>query len=290
MLHSFCAVEQFDWRATEIDIDGIFAVSLDVKYSHSYHHFLAIPKFLSHRVAVIKDRIMMAKRRANYNRSSDCDNAANIRSSSLSRNRLSPRSTSIVSIVLLSMVAFSSLRSVRSFSPNQCSYSNDKLAKQWQNNIQFSSTINKQQPLHTPLGATVGDDSDEIEIEIETDDNIQNEMIAITGFTTPATTDKETSEAATTTSGTTGTTTILFGGTDDGYDGLGEYDPSENLPQTQREVPNVGDPQLRVKEKDWSVTNILKELAAIQQQGPQKYCILGTRHCSYLHQQIIELL
>jgi hypothetical protein len=45
-----------------------------------------------------------------------------------------------------------------------------------------------------------------------------------------------------------------------------------------------------VKEKDWSVTNILKELAAINQQGPQKYCILGTRHCSYLHQQIIELL
>ena len=71
---------------------------------------------------------------------------------------------------------------------------------------------------------------------------------------------------------------------------MGDYDPSENLPQTERAVPNVGDPQLRVKEKDWSVTNILKELAAIQQQGPQKYCILGTRHCSYLHQQIIELL
>lgn len=78
-------------------------------------------------------------------------------------------------------------------------------------------------------------------------------------------------------------------GTDDGYDGLGEYDPSENLPQT-RDAPNVGDPQLRVKVKDPSVTDILKELAAIQQQGPQKYCILGTRHCSYLHQQIIELL
>ena len=28
----------------------------------------------------------------------------------------------------------------------------------------------------------------------------------------------------------------------------------------------------------------------IQGQGPSKYCILGTRHCSYLHQQIIELL
>jgi hypothetical protein len=77
---------------------------------------------------------------------------------------------------------------------------------------------------------------------------------------------------------------------DDLYNGLGEYDPSENLPQTQREVPIVGNPQLRVKEKERSVTNILKELAAIQQQGPQKYSILGTRHCSYLHQQIIELL
>jgi hypothetical protein len=76
--------------------------------------------------------------------------------------------------------------------------------------------------------------------------------------------------------------------TDDGYDGLGEYDPSEGI-SPKREVV-VGDPQLRVKEKERSVTSILKELAAIQQQGPQKYCILGTRHCSYLHQQIIELL
>ena len=76
--------------------------------------------------------------------------------------------------------------------------------------------------------------------------------------------------------------------TDDGYDGLGEYDPSEGL-RPEREVV-VGNPQIRVKEKDRSVTSILRELAAIQQQGPQKYCILGTRHCSYLHQQIIELL
>jgi hypothetical protein len=75
---------------------------------------------------------------------------------------------------------------------------------------------------------------------------------------------------------------------DDGYEGLGEYDPSEGL-RPEREVV-VGDPQLRVMEKEQSFTSILKELAAIQQQGPQKYCILGTRHCSYLHQQIIELL
>lgn len=68
---------------------------------------------------------------------------------------------------------------------------------------------------------------------------------------------------------------------------LGEYDPYERL--GGREV-NVGDPQIKVREKERSVTSILKELAAIQQQGPQKYCILGTRHCSYMHQQIIELL
>mmetsp|Transcript_33171 Transcript_33171/g.80175 ORF Transcript_33171/g.80175 Transcript_33171/m.80175 type:complete len:246 (+) Transcript_33171:117-854(+) len=75
---------------------------------------------------------------------------------------------------------------------------------------------------------------------------------------------------------------------DDGYDGLGEYDPSEGI-RPEREVV-VGDPQVRLKEKERDVTSILRELAAIQQQGPQKYCILGTRHCSYLHQQIIELL
>lgn len=79
----------------------------------------------------------------------------------------------------------------------------------------------------------------------------------------------------------------LFG-SDDGYDGLGEYDPSEDI-RPEREVV-VGDPQIRLKQKDQSVTSILRELAAIQQQGPQKYCILGTRHCSFLHQQIIELL
>jgi hypothetical protein len=70
---------------------------------------------------------------------------------------------------------------------------------------------------------------------------------------------------------------------------VGGYDPSERL-SPEREV-NVGDPQLKVmEEKEFSVTSILRELAAIQQQGPRKYCILGTRHCSFLHQQIIELL
>ena len=70
---------------------------------------------------------------------------------------------------------------------------------------------------------------------------------------------------------------------------VGDFDPQKKIPM-KREVI-VGNPQQRVlKEKEMSVTSILKELAAIQQQGPQKYCILGTRHCSFLHQQIIELL
>lgn len=69
---------------------------------------------------------------------------------------------------------------------------------------------------------------------------------------------------------------------------LGEFDPSKKIP-VKREVL-VGDPQIKIKKKEKSVTAILQELAAIQQQGPRKYCILGTRHCSYLHQQIIELL
>lgn len=72
--------------------------------------------------------------------------------------------------------------------------------------------------------------------------------------------------------------------------GVGGYDPSEGI-DVDTEKLNVGNPQkLQLQEKEFSVTAILKELKAIQQQGPQKYCILGTRHCSYMHQQIIELL
>ena len=72
-----------------------------------------------------------------------------------------------------------------------------------------------------------------------------------------------------------------------------EYDPEKVSKKadffSEREVL-VGDPQIKVKKKEKSVSTILQELAAIQKQGPKKYCILGTRHCSYLHQQIIELL
>jgi len=137
---------------------------------------------------------------------------------------------------------------------------------QVQSSCSITSTIQRQQPLHTKLGAASDDDCIGIG-----NDRISNDNDEILSTTSEK-------------------TTIINFGSDDGYDGLGEYDPSENLPKSERGVPNVGDPQLRVKEKDWSVTDIMKELAAINQQGPQKYCILGTRHCSYLHQQIIELL
>lgn len=41
-------------------------------------------------------------------------------------------------------------------------------------------------------------------------------------------------------------------------------------------------------EKEYSIETILKELAEIQNQGPKNYCVLGTRHCSYLHQQVSD--
>lgn len=43
-------------------------------------------------------------------------------------------------------------------------------------------------------------------------------------------------------------------------------------------------------ERDLSFDTVLQELSAIQQDGPRNIAILGTRHTSYLHQQIIELL
>lgn len=42
----------------------------------------------------------------------------------------------------------------------------------------------------------------------------------------------------------------------------------------------------KVVEKEYSIEAILKELAEIQNQGPKNYCVLGTRHCSFLHQQV----
>ena len=217
----------------------------------------------------------MAQRMATQNTSSDCDNAINAQSTSPPPppllNRRSLRSLSIATIFLLSVVVFSSISLVRSFPVRPVSPGKNTLVKQKQFSSLGSTIKQQKQPLHTTIRASSNDDC------------IDNDVITPSAH---ASSDekKETAAAA------AESTITTLGGTDDGYDGLGEYDPSENLPQTERAVPNVGDPQLRVKEKDWSVTNILKELAAIQQQGPQKYCILGTRHCSYMHQQIIELL
>jgi len=70
--------------------------------------------------------------------------------------------------------------------------------------------------------------------------------------------------------------------------GVGEYDREEKL-GLERETANVGDPQA-VIDKPMNITSVLTELQAIQSQGPKKYCILGTRHCSFLHQQIVEML
>mmetsp|Transcript_26979 Transcript_26979/g.65564 ORF Transcript_26979/g.65564 Transcript_26979/m.65564 type:complete len:237 (+) Transcript_26979:35-745(+) len=44
------------------------------------------------------------------------------------------------------------------------------------------------------------------------------------------------------------------------------------------------------RDTDKSFDTVLQELTAIQQDGPRNVAILGTRHTSYLHQQIIELL
>ncbi|CAM9769455.1 unnamed protein product [Ectocarpus fasciculatus] len=68
---------------------------------------------------------------------------------------------------------------------------------------------------------------------------------------------------------------------------------SQSAAPARTEIPTdvavVGAPQ-QVVEKEYSIEAILKELAEIQNQGPKNVCVLGTRHCSFLHQQIIELL
>lgn len=70
--------------------------------------------------------------------------------------------------------------------------------------------------------------------------------------------------------------------------GLGEFNPEEKL-GLERDAAIVGDP-LTAQEEPMNITKVLTELQAMQSQGPQKYCILGTRHCSFLHQQIVEML
>lgn len=69
---------------------------------------------------------------------------------------------------------------------------------------------------------------------------------------------------------------------------VGEFSKEDQLGLV-RETAVVGDPQVAQLET-MNITKVLTELQAIQSQGPKKYCILGTRHCSFLHQQIVEML
>jgi hypothetical protein len=47
---------------------------------------------------------------------------------------------------------------------------------------------------------------------------------------------------------------------------------------------------IKEEERDKMFDTILQELSAIQQNAPRRVAILGTRHFSFLHQQIVELL
>lgn len=64
-------------------------------------------------------------------------------------------------------------------------------------------------------------------------------------------------------------------------DGLlsGRYDPTSS-----------GTATMQREERDQSIEEILRQLESIQQGNPKKIVILGTRHCTFLHQQIVELL
>lgn len=77
--------------------------------------------------------------------------------------------------------------------------------------------------------------------------------------------------------------------------GVEDYDFERRL-GLKRETAVVGAPQTAVIDAEeeeiskMNITQVMTELQAIQSQGPKKYCILGTRHCSFLHQQIVEML
>lgn len=56
------------------------------------------------------------------------------------------------------------------------------------------------------------------------------------------------------------------------------------------DAASAGSATLLKDEETFSVSTILKQLESIQEGKPKNIVILGTRHCSILHQQIIELL
>ncbi|KAA8499317.1 hypothetical protein FVE85_6902 [Porphyridium purpureum] len=64
----------------------------------------------------------------------------------------------------------------------------------------------------------------------------------------------------------------------------GEFiDPERESERSGGAVATLEDPERRFD-------TVLQELAAIQNDGPRRVAVLGTRHMSYLHQQIVELL
>ena len=80
------------------------------------------------------------------------------------------------------------------------------------------------------------------------------------------------------------------GRADDAPDAEGDEDaaPGVAIPD---EPAEPGEPQaIDTRASNITIATVLKELASIQQNEPSKIVILGTRHCSFVHQQIIELL
>eukprot|EP00276_Gloeochaete_wittrockiana_P000195 CAMPEP_0184671414 /NCGR_PEP_ID=MMETSP0308-20130426/85481_1 /TAXON_ID=38269 /ORGANISM="Gloeochaete witrockiana, Strain SAG 46.84" /LENGTH=257 /DNA_ID=CAMNT_0027118533 /DNA_START=272 /DNA_END=1045 /DNA_ORIENTATION=- len=54
--------------------------------------------------------------------------------------------------------------------------------------------------------------------------------------------------------------------------------------------PMFGSVAVAVKDDEYSIETIMQELRSIQQTGPRLIAILGTRHLSLFHQQIVEML
>ncbi|KAJ1461205.1 hypothetical protein M885DRAFT_611934 [Pelagophyceae sp. CCMP2097] len=71
---------------------------------------------------------------------------------------------------------------------------------------------------------------------------------------------------------------------------LAETRPGKKTKLKPELLVNADPPPKISNKKEIEVEDMLRELREIQGKSPRSYCILGTRHCSYLHEQIIELL
>lgn len=88
------------------------------------------------------------------------------------------------------------------------------------------------------------------------------------------------------------TSALCNAGPSDGRDRRRPEDDMQREPVRLRpETLSVGNPQPRVQPKpmELSLQGMLQELREIQG-GSRRYCILGTRYVTALHEQIIELL